>query len=302
MKKIAETIFRLPSKAVITICIAAVPITVAALAIDGIWPPFQYFAYLFSAYALVLACLNTGKIVQNTKSLIRSDRLRSVVWFRKQMEKHKYTALYLHSKKFRGSVALFTGLFINSAFALYKCISGLLLRSAWLGAIGLYYIILSVIRAFLAERLRRAERGDIKESRRLFEYRNYRLSGILILFLTIGISSIAIQVIVNDAYNRYSELGAILSAAFTFYCFISAIVNVVSFSKLDSPLLLASKNLSLVGAAFSMFSLQTVMIPAFGDDSSFRIRMNLITGAFVTAFCISTSLFMIIKGERKMKG
>jgi NADH:ubiquinone oxidoreductase subunit 6 (subunit J) len=111
----------------------------------------------------------------------------------------------------------------------------------------------------------------------------------------------AVQMVVKNAAEQYSQTLVILSAAYTFYIFISAVVKVIQFRKLSSPVLSASKDLTLAGAVMSMYTLQTAMLAAFDEEerAGYRLRMNAITGAAVTVIVLTISVTMIINSSRR---
>lgn len=51
--------------------------------------------------------------------------------------------MYLNDKEFRAKISLYTGLGINCFYALFKCGTGIMFRSAWLWAIEIYYVMLT---------------------------------------------------------------------------------------------------------------------------------------------------------------
>ena len=63
------------------------------------------------------------------------------------------------------------------------------------------------------------------------------------------------------------------------------------------------KDMSFVGAAMSMFSLQTSMLASFsgGNERYFRRLMNSLMGGAVTITVLVISLFMIWRGTRELK-
>ena len=92
-----------------------------------------------------------------------------------------------------------------------------------------------------------------------------------------------------------------LSALYTFYTIILAIVNLVTFRKLGSPILSAAKVLSFVAALMSLLGLQTAMISQFSTEGeAFRRRMNAITGGAVWFSVILIAVYMLLR-SRNMK-
>ena len=111
---------------------------------------------------------------------------------------------------------------------------------------------------------------------------------------------IVLMVLTDSGYS-YPGYVIYLSALYTFYTVILAIVNLVKFRKLGSPILSAAKVLSFVAALMSLLGLQTAMISQFSTGGeSFRRMMNAITGGGVWFAVILTAVYMLLH-SRKMK-
>ena len=93
-----------------------------------------------------------------------------------------------------------------------------------------------------------------------------------------------------------------LSALYTFYTMITAVVNVVKFRKLGSLILFAAKILNFISAMMSILGLQTAMISRFLENGdNYRKTMNVITGGFVYCIVIFVAVFMLICSRKNKK-
>ena len=93
-----------------------------------------------------------------------------------------------------------------------------------------------------------------------------------------------------------------LSALYTFYTMITAVVNVVKFRKLGSLILSAAKILNFISAMMSILGLQTAMISRFSENGdNYRKTMNAITGGFVYCIVIFVAVFMLICSRKNKK-
>ena len=111
---------------------------------------------------------------------------------------------------------------------------------------------------------------------------------------------IVLMVLTDSGYS-YPGYVIYLSALYTFCTVILAIVNLVKFRKLGSPILSAAKVLSFVAALMSLLGLQTAMISKFSTEGeNFRRMMNAITGGGVWFAVILTAVYMLLH-SRKMK-
>ncbi len=302
MKDLLGALFKPPVRVIVITDIIATPITIAALAFLSPMNPISLFAYLLSSYALTISVIGFKRVIRRIRELITGDEVKMIVRFRKLMHKNKLTALYLDSKDFRAVVSLYCGLAFNLLFATFKVASGILDGSAWLISIGFYYFAFAAARFMLTQNYRRQKSND-KNSGKLYEYRTYRRCGIMMMFLNLTIGGMSVQMIWKNEVVSYSKAAVIISAAYTFYCFIISIKNVIAFRKSDNAILLATNDLTMSGAVMSMFSLQNSMLHTFGsaDEERFRLIMNTVTGGSVLVIVLSIATFMIISGTKKLK-
>src|SRR5699024_10876231 len=114
---------------------------------------------------------------------------------------------------------------------------------------------------------------DVRDS-----LKKYCLCGYLLLILTIAIIGMSIYMIHDGKVSTYPGHIIYAAAGYTFYSFISAVINSFKFRKSLNPLYHASKMITLATALVSVFSLQTVMFAAFGTDISQQRFMNITTG------------------------
>ncbi len=161
---------------------------------------------------------------------------------------------------------------------------------------GVYYLIFALIRFVL---LRNDRCSDSSESSRI---KAYRSCGIMLFAMNAAMAGIAVQMVVYDRADQYSKTLVILSAAYTFYMFTLAAVNMVKFRKSKNRILTAAKDMSFVGAVMSMFSLQTSMLATFSGDNEryFRRLMNALMGGAVTLTVLIISVMMMIRSAREL--
>lgn len=263
--------------------------------------PVSYISYLLSAYALTVLCANLPRAKRRCRELIHGDEVKAIVSFRNFMHRYKYTSLYLDDIEFRARVSLYSGLAINMFYAVFKCTTGVMFHSAWLWAIGLYYVVLSAIRFTLLRNVRITDKKEHSLEKKIHEYQSVRLCGIMMLILSVAMGGMTVQMIWQNRSYEYRGYIIYISALYTFYSFITAVVNVVKFSKRNNPILSAAKFLSLAGALMSMFALQTAMFFSFGGGEELQRQMNTITGTAVCLLAIGMAVIMIIKSNIGLK-
>lgn len=290
-----------PKPWMVFLCVVtALPLVIFALAKLSNTHPLSYVAYLYSAYAMTILCVNFPRMVRRTKELVHGDEVKAVVAFRNFMNRYKYTRLFLNDKEFRAKIALYVGLFVNLLYVVFRCATGIYYRSTWFLAIGVYYIMLSLIRFMLLHNVRMTDRQEQSSERRKQERKTYRNCGIMILLLNGTMSGMTVQMLWQNKGYAYPGSFIYISALFTFFCLITSIVNLVSFAKRKNLILRAAKNLSFVGALVSVLALQTAMLTSFGgEDEAFRQLMNTITGCCVSVLTMGIGIYMIVKGNKK---
>ena len=81
-----------------------------------------------------------------------------------------------------------------------------------------------------------------------------------------------------------------------------AIINLVKFRNIGSPILSSAKVVNFVAAMMSVLGLQTAMIAAFSvNQDVFRLTSNAITGGAITITVVVIAIYMIVKARKKIK-
>lgn len=302
MKDVIKKLLNPPVGLLLVIDIATIVIMIYALGFPELAGWFAYVAYLISVYALIITLIGIKRLVRYIKQLAREDKLPIFRAINKLAHANRFTARYFDDKDFRAEVSLYIGLAINLLYGVFKGATGALYDSPWLWSMGIYYLALGGIRFMLMRNVRKHGLSEDSAAVKLHEYRTYRRCGVMMLFMNVTVAGLAIQMIWQNKANEYSRVVVIISAAYTFYSFILALVNMISFRKRDNAILSAAKDLTFCGAVMSMLSLQTSMLYAFDDrGEEFRRLFNSITGAFVIGIVLFISVYMIIRGTRKIK-
>lgn len=242
-----------------------------------------YASYLLSFYAMVVACAAIPRLIR------LSQRAR----------RNAHVDRFMRDYAFRTHTTLGMSLLLNLAFAGFKLLMGLLYRSYWLIALGVYYAVLALMCFFLLRRLGRAGAcvADLTA-----QYRTYRLTGALMLALGVAMSAIIFQVVRDN--QTYSYPGTIIYAfaAYAFYKIILAALNLIRRRGQEEPLLAAVRCLSLATAMVSVFSLQTALLSAFGAHKpQFRLMINAASGAAVCLGMLLIAVTMLCRSSRMLR-
>ncbi|MDE5861871.1 MAG: hypothetical protein K2H28_06705 [Ruminococcus sp.] len=304
MKKFKEILLKLifpPVKVIVISSIIGFPMVILSLIYLSAINPVSCISYVISAYALTVLCTNFPKAKRRCHELIHGNEVKIIVSFRNFMNRYKYTSMYLNDKEFRAKFSLYIGFGINCFYVLFKCGTGIMFRSVWLWATGIYYLVIASIRFMLLRNIRITDKSSHSLKRKIHEQKSYRKCGIMMFLLNLAMSGMIIQMIWQNRSYEYKGYIIYISAMYTFYCFISSISNVISFAKRDNAILSATKNLNLAGAVMSMFALQTAMFSAFGNGDRLQKKMNTITGTAVCIIVMCMAVFMIVRADKNLK-
>ena len=238
--------------------------------------------YIVAFYTLIIVCVRIPGIVKWVKELLHSN---------------KYTDMYLTDKDLRMRVKMYRGLLINFVFAMFKVIMGFIYNSGWLFAMAGYNVILSLMRFIVIFRSQKKGITEFEDRKRGLQ--SYRVCGWLMMVLNIAVSVIMFMVIVQKQTIEYHMIVTIGLAAFTFYSFTMAIINMVKFRDRKNPVYAAIKRIDMVKAIVSIFTLQVAMLTTFaGQGAEMNTGlMNTLTGIAVTV-AINTIGAMMLAGVR----
>lgn len=222
------------------------------------------------------------------------------------IDNNSYAERVIHQPDFRAWLSLLGSASVNIAYSVFKFITSFIQGSLWIGAIAVYYFLVSVLRYVLIFRTHRnsVENDELTYKKNMLK--SYEVTGWWMLVLNILILGFGGQMLwVNRTYNfpPYILIGG---AGFTFYCLCNSIYNLIKNRRLQHPLFAATKNISLTCSLLSILSFQTSLIAQFGDflTPGQRVISNSITGALVMITVLSIAITMIVQGKvalRKVK-
>ncbi len=243
--------------------------SVFVLGLENHW--FAYISYLLSAYALTITVMRSINLVN---------------WINKKLHDHKYTNRLITDKDLKNKINLFSGTFFNMIYGIFKFATGIIYKSTWFAATGVYYLILGMMKLSLTSHI--IKNSDIKKQ--LTQYRN---TGILIFLLNIAMVGMIILMIRGGESAVYPGYMIFVQAGYTFYILITAIIEVIRYQRNHTPLISAAKSINLVAAIMSMFILQIAMINEFGETGSLDI-LNMISGTVVSIATIGIAIYMLM--------
>ena len=143
------------------------------------------------------------------------------------------------------------------------------------------------IKNFEGEELKRAKR--------------YTQCGVLLFILNAALSSAIAQMIFDDRAFEYKDWLIYAFAAYAFYKIIMSVRNVIKAQRQDDLTIQAIRQINLVDSAVSILALQTALLHTFSDETVDISLFNTLTGCVVSAFSIALSIYMIVRGIKKIK-
>ena len=92
-------------------------------------------------------------------------------------------------------------------------------------------------------------------------------------------------------------------ALFTFYSTIHAIVDIVKYRSMGSPIMSTAKIVSLSAALVSMLNLETAMFAQFGAEMSVEKQhiFIILTGAGVSVTVVTLSVILIVRATKEIR-
>lgn len=212
------------------------------------------------------------------------------------LREHPLVKRTLNNPRYEGLVSAVPSLTINIFYVLYNGGVGLRSGSAWFITMGIYYLLLSVMRFCLIYQAFR-NKGEAGNAHRMT-----KAAGVFLLFLTATLGGSLYLTIQQEIAKSYHTIVMITIATYTFYKLILAVVNAAKARRRKSVLLIALRNIGCADALVSLLSLQTSMMASFGGEAlAERRMMTTVTGLAVCVLIMGMGISMIAAPGKEMK-
>lgn len=248
----------------------------------GLLPQIAGIAvYILAGVFLVTACIF---LVQDLKNGV-IEKIVSTI------KRNPLGEKFFDDYTFRIILSTMPTFIINVAYTVYNGVLGVMHQSEWFITMAVYYSLLGIMRYHAVHTGRKISRMEDQSLVKKKELSVIKTEGILLLLLNLALSGVVLLTIVQDTAKRYSEIMVITIAAYTFYKIITSVINMIKVRKLQSPILITIRNISVADALVSVLTLQMTMLASFQGRSTLNInQMNVMTGM---AACILISLLGI---------
>ena len=273
----------------IAIMILLVPVAtvllVGSMVFIGTESVIAYISYAIAAYTLTVWCFKIPYLIEFFKTL---------------KDENKYVRRWQNDTRLRVNVSLYGSLAWNALYGIFQLWLGFYHHTFWFYSLGAYYICLGVMRSFLARHTTRYVPGERMQT----ELEKYRACGIVFLAMNLALALIIFFMVYWNKTFMYHMVTTIAMAAYTFTALTTAIINVIKYRKYKSPVFSASKTISLAAALVSMLTLESAMLTTFGDGAMTATAQKMMlgaTGGVISALIVTTAIYMIVTGTKKLK-
>ena len=247
-----------------------------------------YFVYVLAFYTLsvvsIFCALVLPKQYKNIKRKIYTNPIGN---------------RYMTDRVFRTNVSLSASFVISMLYVGINLWSWHMLGSWWFMVLAVYYVIMAVMRFLLVRYVRIQKIGTSL----LGEWRRSRICACILLLINLSLSGAVLMILYQSKGYDYPGIMIYVMALYTFYSTIHAIVDIVKYRKLGSPIMSTAKIVSLSAALVSMLNLETAMFAQFGGDMKPETQqlMIILTGAGVSIVVVTLSVILIVNATNAIR-
>ena len=206
---------------------------------------------------------------------------------------------YMTDRVFRTNISLSVSFVISMLYVAINVWSWHFSQSWWFVVLAVYYVIMAVMRYLLVRYVRIQNIGTSM----LGEWRRSRICAYILLLINLSLSGAVLMILYQSKGYDYPGMMIYVMAMYSFYSTIHAIVDIVKYRKLGSPIMTTAKIVSLSAALVSMLNLETAMFAQFGNDMAPENQqlMIILTGAGVSIIVVTLSIILIVKATKAIR-
>ena len=247
-----------------------------------------YFVYVLAFYTLCVVTLFCVLVLPK-----QYHRIRQKIY------DHPFGNRYMTDRAFRTALGLHLSLVISLLYVVINLLSWHWNRSWWFVVLAVYYVIMAVMRFLLVRYVRKNKIG----SSLFLEWKRARVCACVLLLVNLSLSGAVLMILYQSRGYHYPGIMIYVMALFTFYSTIHAIVDIVRYRKLGSPVMSTAKIVSLSAALVSMLNLETAMFAQFGSEMSVQDQriFIILTGAGVSVTVVTLSVLLIVKATSEIR-
>ena len=247
-----------------------------------------YAVYVIAFYTLSVFCLACWKTFPGYYRCIKG-----------KVYGNRYAGRYLTDPAFKTHVSLYISLGINLLYAAVNAVSAAVYSTAWFVIFAVYYAIMAVMRFLL---LRYVNRNSIGQSR-VGELRRSRLCAYILMLVNLILTGAVLMMVTFGRGFSYRGILIYVMALYTFYITISAVIDLLRYRKLGSPVMSVSKIITFAQALVSMLFLETAMFAQFGEAMAPENQrlMIMLTGGGIAVTVVVMAVWVIVRNTKEIR-
>ncbi len=206
---------------------------------------------------------------------------------------------YLTDRAFRAKSSLYVSLIISLSYVGINLLSWHMMHSWWFMVLAVYYILMATMRFLLVRYVRVSALGVCL----LREWKRSRICAYILLLINLSLSGAVLMILYQNRGYDYPGIMIYVMALYTFYSATHAIVDIVKYRSLGSPIMSTAKIVSLSAALVSMLNLETAMFAQFGAAMAQQDQnlMIILTGAGISTTVITMSVALIVRATKEIR-
>ena len=247
-----------------------------------------YFAYVLSFYTLSVVTLFCVMVLPKQYGVMKQ-----------KIYSHPLGNRYMTDRVFRTQISLYLSLTISLLYVGINLWSWTFSHSWWFAVLAIYYVIMAIMRFLLVRYVRIRKIG----TNILDEWKRSRLCAYILLLVNLSLSGAVLMILYQNRGYDYPGIMIYVMAMYTFYSTTHAIVDMVKYRALGSPVMSTAKIVSLSAALVSMLNLETAMFAQFGADMTQKDQnvMIILTGAGISITVVTLSVILIVKATKEIR-
>ena len=247
-----------------------------------------YFTYVLSFYTLSVVTLFCVMVLPKQYGVLKQ-----------KIYDHPLGNRYMTDRVFRTQISLYLSLTISLLYVGINLWSWTFIHSWWFVVLAIYYVIMAIMRFLLVRYVRIRKIGTSI----LDEWKRSRLCAYILLLVNLSLSGAVLMILYQNRGYDYPGILIYVMAMYTFYSTTHAIVDMVKYRALGSPVMSTAKIVSLSAALVSMLNLETAMFAQFGGNmtpENQRISI-ILTGAGVSITVVTLSVILIVNANKEIR-
>ena len=250
--------------------------------------PIAYAVYVLAFYTLTVVCIFCSAVLPKQYQQIKQ-----------KLYGNPLTNRYLTDRVFRTKVSLYLSLAVSLLYVGINIWSWYWSRSWWFIVLSFYYSIMAFMRFLLV----RYARLNTLGSSVLQEWKRSRVCACILLLVNLTLSGAVLMMLYQNRGYDYPGMLIYVMAMYTFYATTHAIVDIIKYRKLGSPVMTTAKIVSLCAALVSMLNLETAMFAQFGAEMTPENQRIMIaaTGAGISIVVVTLSALLIARATKEIK-